>query len=50
VHAIDLARPDYILILPWNLKDEIVQQMNHVAEWGGKFVIPIPDTTIIDPA
>lgn len=50
VHAIDLARPDYILILPWNLKDEIVQQMSHVAEWGGKFVIPIPDTTIIDPA
>ena len=50
VHAIDLARPDYILILPWNLKDEIVQQMSHVAEWGGKFVVPIPDTMVIDPA
>ena len=50
VHAIDQARPDYILILPWNLKHEIVQQMSHVARWGGKFVVPIPETTIIDPA
>jgi hypothetical protein len=50
VHAIDQARPDYVLILPWNLKHEIVQQMSHVARWGGKFVVPIPETTIIDPA
>jgi hypothetical protein len=50
VHAIDVAKPDYILILPWNLKHEIVQQMSHVARWGGKFVVPIPETTIIDPA
>ena len=50
VAAIDTAKPDYILILPWNLQHEIVQQMRHVAEWGGKFVIPIPETTIINPA
>ena len=42
VEAIDLVKPDYILILPWNLKDEIVAQMRHVQEWGAKFVVPIP--------
>ncbi|MCX8252499.1 SAM-dependent methyltransferase [Beijerinckiaceae bacterium RH AL1] len=35
-------RPDYVLILPWNLKDEIVDQMAEVRSWGGKFVTPIP--------
>lgn len=49
VDAIDAAKPDYILILPWNLKDEIVQQMRHVAAWGGKFVVPIPEVAVIDP-
>lgn len=49
VDAIDSARPDYILILPWNLKDEIVQQMSHIAEWGGKFIVPIPEVAVIDP-
>ncbi len=49
VEAIDAARPDYILILPWNLKDEIVQQMRHVAEWGGKFIVPIPEVAVIGP-
>ncbi|OYR15940.1 class I SAM-dependent methyltransferase [Brucella thiophenivorans] len=47
---IDSYKPDYILILPWNFKDEIVRQMQHVAEWGGKFIIPIPHVTLIDPA
>ncbi|MEO9339259.1 class I SAM-dependent methyltransferase [Mesorhizobium sp. SB112] len=50
VHALDEAKPHYILILPWNLKDEIVEQMHHVAAWGAKFVVPIPFVTIIDPA
>ena len=50
VDAIDEAKPDYILILPWNLKDEIIHQMHHVAAWGAKFVVPIPFVTIIDPA
>ena len=49
VEAIDAARPDYILILPWNLKDEIVRQMRHVGDWGAKFVVPIPSVTVIDP-
>ena len=50
VEAIQEARPDYILILPWNLKDEIVKQMSHVATWGAKFVVPIPFVKVIDPA
>jgi hypothetical protein len=49
VEAIDTTRPDYVLILPWNLKQEIVQQMRHVSDWGGKFIIPVPELTIIDP-
>ncbi|MBA8878903.1 class I SAM-dependent methyltransferase [Phyllobacterium myrsinacearum] len=49
VDAIDRLKPDYILILPWNLKDEIVKQMHHVHEWGAKFIVPIPGVEIIDP-
>jgi SAM-dependent methyltransferase len=49
VDMIDVARPDYILILPWNLKHEIVHQMRHVGDWGGKFIVPIPHAMIIDP-
>jgi SAM-dependent methyltransferase len=49
VEAIDAARPDYILILPWNLQSEIVAQMRHVREWGAKFVAPIPEAKIIEP-
>jgi SAM-dependent methyltransferase len=48
VEALDAAKPDYILILPWNLKQEIVEQMRHVGTWGGKFIVPIPETVIID--
>jgi hypothetical protein len=40
------TRPDYILILPWNLKDEIMQQMSYIREWGGQFVVPIPRVTV----
>jgi 2-polyprenyl-3-methyl-5-hydroxy-6-metoxy-1,4-benzoquinol methylase len=36
------TKPDYLLILPWNLKDEIMGQMAHIREWGGQFVVPIP--------
>ena len=49
VDAIDELRPDYVMILPWNLKDEIIQQMGHVGAWGGKFIVPIPEMTVIDP-
>lgn len=41
------TRPDYILILPWNLKDEIVSSMAHVREWGGTFVVPIPEVEVL---
>jgi len=44
---IDEARPDYILILPWNFKDEIMTQLAHVREWGGKFIVPIPEATVV---
>lgn len=47
--AIDEVRPDFILILPWNLRDEIVSSMAHVADWGAKFVVPIPELEVIDP-
>ena len=40
------ARPDYVLILPWNLKSEIMQQLAGIREWGGQFVIPIPEVTV----
>jgi SAM-dependent methyltransferase len=49
VEAIAAAKPDYILILPWNIRDEIVRQMRQVGEWGGKFIVPIPEVAIIDP-
>jgi SAM-dependent methyltransferase len=41
------ARPDYLLILPWNLKKEIMQQMAGIGEWGGAFVIPIPEVQVL---
>lgn len=40
------TQPDYLLILPWNLKDEIMYQMSHIREWGGKFIVPIPDVRV----
>jgi hypothetical protein len=40
-------RPDYVIILPWNLKSEITQQLSYISEWGGKFVIPIPQLEVI---
>ena len=40
------AKPDYVLILPWNLKDEIMEQESHIRDWGGRFVVPIPDVAI----
>ncbi len=46
--AIKETKPDYVFILPWNLKEEITKQHNYVREWGGKFVVPIPELTIFD--
>jgi hypothetical protein len=43
------TRPDYVLILPWNLKDEITAQMSFIREWGGQFIVPIPKPSILAP-
>jgi len=40
------ARPDYVLILPWNIKDEIMEQLAFIREWGGQFVVPIPEARV----
>ncbi|HJY90283.1 MAG TPA: class I SAM-dependent methyltransferase, partial [Candidatus Acidoferrum sp.] len=40
------TRPDYVVILPWNLKDEIIDQLHFIREWGGRFVVPIPKVII----
>jgi SAM-dependent methyltransferase len=45
--ALEQARPDFVLILPWNLTDEIVGQLSHVRDWGGSFVVPIPEVKVI---
>ena len=42
------TKPDYVLILPWNLRDEIAGQMAHIRRWGGKFVVPIPRVEVLD--
>jgi SAM-dependent methyltransferase len=44
---IDEARPDYILILPWNLKDEIMKQLAHTRAWGAKFILPLPEAVVV---
>lgn len=44
---IRITKPDFVFILPWNLKDEIMEQMSFIREWGGKFVIPIPKLDVI---
>lgn len=46
VEALIDARPDYVLILPWNLQDEITRSLPEVATWGGRFVVPIPTTAV----
>ena len=40
------TKPDYVLILPWNFKDEIMAQMSGIRDWGGRFVVPIPEVTV----
>ena len=40
------TRPDCVLILPWNLKDEIMEQLAYIRSWGGQFVVPIPDVKV----
>ncbi|MBN6054702.1 class I SAM-dependent methyltransferase [Nonomuraea sp. RK-328] len=40
-------RPDYVLVLPWNLRDELVEQLSYVREWGGRLVFPIPELEVV---
>jgi len=45
--ALREARPDFVLILPWNLKDEIMSKHDYIREWGGRFVVPIPRVRVL---
>ena len=50
IHAPDHVRdtrPDYLLILPWNLRDEVVEDMSYIRDWGGRFVVPVPELAVI---
>ncbi|MFM9910512.1 MAG: methyltransferase C-terminal domain-containing protein, partial [Chitinophagaceae bacterium] len=42
-----LNKPDFVLILPWNLKEEIIAQLSYIKEWGARFVIPIPTLQLL---
>jgi hypothetical protein len=41
------TRPDYVVVLPWNLIDEIAEQLSYVRDWGGRLIVPIPVATIV---
>ena len=41
------TRPDFVLILPWNLRQEIMEQMASIRRWGGRFVVPIPELQVL---
>ena len=41
------TKPDFVIIFPWNLKDEIMDKLDYIKEWGGKFVVPIPELKIL---
>jgi SAM-dependent methyltransferase len=45
---IEKRRPDYVVILPWNLRDEIIAQVNQFPDWKGRFIIPVPEPVILD--
>ena len=45
--AIREARPDFVFILPWNIKDEIIGKTQYIKEWGGQWVVPIPELTVL---
>ena len=43
------TRPDYVVVLPWNLFAEISEQLGYVAEWGGRLIVPIPFAKVVEP-
>lgn len=42
------SRPNYVLILPWNIKEEVMEQLAYIREWGGKFVVPVPTVQVYE--
>jgi hypothetical protein len=46
--AIDETRPDYVLLLPWNLEEELTRQLAGIRAWGGRFIVPIPRVRILE--
>jgi hypothetical protein len=44
--AITEAKPDYVLILPWNIKNEIKTEIAEIRSWGARFIVPVPEATI----
>ena len=53
IHHPDLIRetkPDYVFILPWNLKKEIMSNLDYIGDWGGQFVVPIPEIRVYKAA
>ncbi len=47
---IEETKPDYVFILPWNIKDEIIHQLDYIKGWGGKFIVPIPEVKVYEPS
>jgi hypothetical protein len=45
---IKAEKPDYLIILVWNLKDEVMNQVSYIREWGGKFITLLPDVTVLE--
>jgi hypothetical protein len=41
------AKPDYVLILPWNFREEIIKQLDYIRAWGGHCVVPIPEVEVV---
>jgi hypothetical protein len=46
---IGVDRPDYVLVLPWDLRDELLKQLSYLRDWGGKLVFPIPELEVVSP-
>jgi C-methyltransferase C-terminal domain/Putative zinc binding domain/Methyltransferase domain len=44
------TKPNYVLVLPWNIKDEIFKQLDYIKEWDGRFIVPIPEVKVYDPS
>ena len=42
------TKPDYVLILPWSIKTELMTQMSYISNWGGRFIVPIPELAVYD--